>query len=139
MKEIYMLNNGDSIDKVKYEYKIQNSLVKENKEFSFRYVELKEGLDDIILVKNYLPPIEYKISEGETLMDVFARGFRSDCNNAKENDTIIINKPRSIRYVAKPLEKLDDIAKTFGLTVDYIIKANNLKSDKLFVGQILWI
>jgi len=56
MKTIYMLNKGDNLDKVKYEYNIAGNIdIYENKGFGFRYVDITTGSDDVCIVNNYLP------------------------------------------------------------------------------------
>ena len=140
MKEIYLLNKGDSVRKAQYEYNIENIEIKNNTTFNFRFVEIENGMDDIVIVKNYLPIYEYIIKDNETYLDILSRGFNTEMvSNLQSGDTIILNKPKSIRYVVKPLEKLEDIAQNFGVDIKYIIDVNNLLTDKLFVGQILWI
>ena len=141
MKEIYLINQGDSIDKIKYEYGINENLVlSNNRIFGYKYVEIKSGNDEIILVKNYLPYYTYKVQKNESILDILARGYKLDnVDTIKNGDTLILSRPKSIRYVVKPLEKIEDIANKFGIDVDYIKHTNDLKSNKLFVGQILWI
>ena len=140
MKEIYMLNKGDSVDKVKYEYNVSDGKVIDNKKFGFKYTELNAGLDDIVIVKNYLPHYEYIVNKNETVMDILSRGFKMENSEMiNEGDIVVIHKPKSIRYITKPLEKIDDIANKFGIDKNYIMQVNNLSTDKLFVGQILWI
>jgi len=140
MKEIYMINKGDSVDKIKYEYNISSNIeVLDNRRFNFKYAELSQGNDDILIVKNYLPIYEYIVKKNETIMDILSRGFKTENSEIREGDIIVINKPKSIRYVTKPLEKIEDIASKFGIDKSYIMQVNNLNTDKLFVGQILWI
>lgn len=43
------------------------------------------------------------------------------------------------RVVVRPLQTLDDIAKEYGVSKEDIIKSNNLKSEKVFVGMIIYI
>ena len=141
MREIYMLNKGDSVDKIKYEYNMNSSMVVlENENYNFRYVEINKGIDDISIVRNYLPYYEYVIKPGDTIMDIMSRGFKvHSLNSIETGDMVILNKPKSIRYVARPLEKMADIAKKFGITEEYLMNVNNITTNKLFVGQILWI
>lgn len=141
MKEIYLLNKGDSINKINYEFKTNKKIEKSNnKVFDYDYAVLNEGNDDIIVVKNYLPVYEYRIKKNESILDLLARGVEvNNVTDIRENDLVILSKPKSIRYVVKPLEKLDNISNKFGLDKEYIIETNKLQSDKLFVGQILWL
>lgn len=141
MKTIYLLNNGDNIDKVRYEYNIDKDLfVYENQQFGFRYTDIIQGSDDVSIVNNYLPYNEYVVKKDETIMDILSKGYKvQNIGDIKEGDVVIINKPKSIRYVTKPLEKLYEIAQKFGTTEKYIMDVNNLSSNKLFIGQILWL
>jgi len=141
MREIYLLTKGTSLNKIKIEYNINDDIIVSNdKILDSDYVEINKGNDDIILVKNYLPYFEYVVKDNESTMDIMSRGFDllgvSDIYN---NDTILINKPRSIKYSVKPLEKIEDVANKFGVSVEYLFETNKLKTNKLFVGQILWI
>lgn len=44
-----------------------------------------------------------------------------------------------IDYIVRPMDTLDNIAQMFGVKKENIIKENNLKSEKLFIGQKLRI
>ena len=112
----------------------------ENNTFGFKYASISEGSDDICIVNNYLPYFEYVIKKEDTLLDILSKGYKiQNTRDIVEGDVVIINKPRSIRYVTKPLEKMEDIANKFGLKKEYIMEVNNLSCEKLFVGQILWL
>lgn len=140
MREIYLLNMGDSIDRVRYEYGDREYELSGDTVLNKRYITLEKGTDDITIVRNYLPLFEYKLSGEENMMDIMARGF--DILNKEDNDigdTLLLSKPKSIRYVVSPLENLEDIAKRFGVSKGSITSSNSLRTDKLFVGQILWI
>lgn len=140
MREIYLLNMGDSIDRVRYEYGDREYELSIDLVLNKRYITLEKGTDDITFVRNYLPLFEYKLSSDENMMDIMARGF--EILNKEDDDigdTLLLSKPKSIRYVVSPLENLEDIAKRFGVSRGSIISSNSLRTDKLFVGQILWI
>ena len=140
MREIYLLNNGDSIKKIEYELNMNNIKLANDNVFGHKYAILSDGLDDIILVKNYLPSYVYKVKSEDNYLDILARGFKLDTNKTLNTDDIIIlKKPKSIRYIVSPLENLEDIAYKFGINKEDIKINNNLQTEKLFVGQILWI
>lgn len=140
MKEICIVNNGENINKIKYMYNDNTLKQSNNKIKGFNYVELKSGSDDIIIVKNYRPYFLYKMKDGETLLDIVAKGFNVDSgDNVVANDIVILSKPNSLRHVVKPLETLEKIASKYNISKVDIMTTNNLKTDKLFVGQILWI
>lgn len=141
MREIYILNKGDSVEKAKFELSLVGEYVLEkDKILNNNYIEISSGLDDIVVIKNYLPKHVYQVKKGETIMDILSRGFSLDSvQSVFEGDKIIISRPKSIRYVVKPLETLDEISNAFGVDKATIMETNNLKTSKLFVGQILWI
>ena len=140
MREIYLMNKGDTLDKIKYELGVDNITISDEKVFGYKFAEIERGSDDVSIVKNYLPLFSYIVDNDDNYLDILARGFKID--SAKEvnsGDTIILSKPRSIRYVVSPLETLDEIALKFGVTKINIMQNNSMKTEKLFVGQILWI
>lgn len=140
MKEIYLLNRGDSLDKIKYEFKEARDIeLAEDRIFGYKYATIDKGLDDVIIVNNYLPAYDYNVKNNESLLDILARGFKTEALSVSSGDEIILTKPKSIRYVVSPLETLQDIAFKFGVTTSDLIQNNDLKTEKLFVGQILWI
>lgn len=140
MREIYLMNKGDTLDKIKYELGVDNITISDEKVFGYKFAEIERGSDDVSIVKNYLPLFSYIVENDDNYLDILARGFKID--SAKEvnsGDTIILSKPRSIRYVVSPLETLDEIALKFGVSKINIMQNNSMKTEKLFVGQILWI
>lgn len=141
MRKIHLINKGDSIEKIKRELSVSDGIkASEDKILGFNYVEIEKGLDDVIVVNNYLTNYLYKVKKNENALDIMSRGFSLNIiREIEEGDLLILSKPRSIRYIVKPLENIDNIAKNFGVKKDDIIDMNNLKTEKLFVGQILWI
>lgn len=142
MKEICFINKGDNRYKLKESLGI-SSQAKESSDYidNHRYIVLEEGKDDIICVRNYQPYFIKNLNEGETLLDLYGLGYEvvggSDLTSA--GDCVVVKKIEGIRYVVKPLEKLEEIAQKFGVNKDDIISSNNLVTEKLFVGQILII
>ena len=68
MREIYILNKGDSIDKVRYEYpNLKNNKVSENTIFGYKFIELNNEYSNIAVVKNYLPYYEYRVEKNENI------------------------------------------------------------------------
>lgn len=140
MKEVYLLSLGDTMEKVKLELGDGDYLLGDKKICGRDNVVLENGCDDIIVVRNYEPLIKTTIKSGETPMDIMARGFEIVAKmGEKSGDMVILNKPRSIRYVVAPLETLEGIAKKFQVEPSTIMSSNGLSSSKLFLGQILWI
>lgn len=140
MREIYLLNNGDSLKKIGITSSCNDIKIAEDRLFGYRYAITKSGTDDIILVKNYLPAYVYTLKKEDNYLDILARGFKIEgSENITKGDTIILKKPNSIRYVVSPLESIDDVCYKFGIDKKDLMINNQLKTEKLFVGQILWI
>lgn len=141
MKEIYILNKGDSVEKAKEElHLIGNYKISSDKILNKNYIEINNGLEDLIVIKNYLPYYLYRVKKDETLMDILSKGYDvQGVSSLNTNDLIIISKPKSIRYVVKPLENLEEISIKFNIDKKVIMETNNLSTDRLFIGQILWI
>ena len=141
MKEICLVNKGDNVKKLSVTLGISpQSKVSETTILNNKYIVVKDGCDDIISVKNYSPLFIKKITKENTLLDIYASGYEVlGNNNAGNDDIVVIKKINGIRYVVSPMEKLEDIAHKFGVEKNTIIEKNNLKTDKLFVGQVLFI
>lgn len=140
MREIYLLNNGDSLKKIGITSSSDEIQIAEDRLFGYRYAITKNGTDDIILVKNYLPAYVYTLKKDDNYLDILARGFKLEANeNITKGDIVILKKPNSIRYVVSPLENINDVCYKFGIDKKDLMLNNELKTEKLFVGQILWI
>jgi len=63
----------------------------------------------------------------------------SDKVLAREGDFTLVERTDGNIYTVKPLDTLEKISKSFGVTTDVIINKNHLKSTKLFIGQVLKI
>lgn len=142
MKEICFINKGESVEKLKKQYCYNDIKCSNNKKFENYYIESGEGSDDVLVVKNYLPAILYKVKKNESVLDIMSRGYEIEgvgTTGVTEGDIIILNKPRNLRHIVKPLETLDMISFKYGVEKNVIIETNQLSGDKLFVGQMLWI
>lgn len=87
------------------------------------YKVIKEGINDIIIVRN----MEYKEMK---LKDISIMG------NINE-EYIIETKTNYQKHVVKPLESIQNIANKYNTSVNEIISKNQLKTERLFIGQIL--
>ena len=140
MKKICLLNKGENIKKLEYIFdeKFLNTDIYENELIdNERYLVLSEGREDIVIVKNYNPFFIKKKSGENGIIDYYANGYDVIEDNCSQY--LILQKPVGVKYVVKPLEQLESIAQKFGVDVDYIMESNKLKTQKLFVGQVLII
>ena len=141
MKEVCLVNQGENKNIINFSLGLDikdncnEEMILNNK----KCLVLQEGSNDIVIIRNYNPYFIKKLINSETMLDVYAMGFEVIGNGGSENNTIIIQKSRGVKYNVKPLETLDDIAKKFGVDKQYIVETNLIKTEKLFVGQILII
>ena len=89
------------------------------------YKVVKSGLDDIVILRNY----KYK-----ELKQVEIFTFDNSCEEYR-----VVEVENYDTHIVKPLENLNSIAEKYCTSVDELKKINNLKTDKLFIGQILKI
>ena len=54
-----------------------------------------------------------------------------------EGEVVKIVRTAFKTHIVKPMQTLDLIAKEYGTTAENLVKINNLKSARLFVGQML--
>lgn len=97
------------------------------------YVKRKDA--GVHILKNYPKDIELVIDKEDNIEDV-----KKEYNlkgNIEIGDAFILHANE--KYIVKPLDTLDKIATILGVNREYIIEKNKLKTDKLFVGQILLI
>jgi len=141
MKEICLINKGDNIEKLIYTFNLKDGFkFSSDRVLDKEYIILQDGINDITIVRNYNPYFIKKLSNSESMLDIYSQGYEAvaGCNTNNSNE-VLIRKMSGVRYVVGPLEKLEDICKKFALTPDDIMKSNNLSTSKLFVGQILII
>ena len=132
MREICFLQKGDNVQKIIYKLKIDGEFdIVQDDIYNHKYFIIKKGSEDIQVVKNYNPYIVSKdIKQGV----IDTEGYEIVARN---NNCSIIYKPAGIKYSVKPLDTLTSIAEKFGVVEEEILFKNNLKTNKLFVGQIL--
>ncbi len=135
MKEIILINRGDNIEKLSYRYGFDKNLrISDGRILKKQYITLKDGQDDIVVVNNYHP---YYITNSVNNSSLSSNGY--EVIDGVSNVFTLFYKPSGIKYYVKPLEKIEEISKKFGVDIEDIIKGNNLQTKKLFVGQLLII
>jgi len=89
-------------------------------------------------------PIIYRPRNNENLNSI-ADKFNTDISNIKvlsnsslhEGEFVEIKKCYNVCHTVKPLENLQQLAKKYNVTIESIKECNNLKDDRLFIGQKL--
>lgn len=87
------------------------------------YKVIRDGMDDIVLLKNY-PRKEIQCSE------VMIQGL-----NSKSYKIVTVENYNT--HIVKPLDTLEKVSQMYNISVNELIEINALKSVKLFIGQIL--
>ena len=96
-----------------------------------------------MIFEKYIPePFYYRIKPNESIVQV-ADKFNTNLENIEcmsvaglnEGEFLLIKQCNQGTHIVKPLEDISMIAKKYGVTEEHIVKVNNLKSKRLFVGQ----
>ena len=134
MREICLLNKGDTVSKLSYSIGVDLNLKESSDTIKgYKYLTIEDGDNSIQIIRNYNP---YFILNNVEKSNIGCLGFEIvACNN----HYTICHKNSGVRYIVKPLETIDDICIKFDVDKEYIINTNNLSTTKLFVGQILII
>ncbi len=104
------------------------------------YVVVNEGSGaELSVVLNYPRKMVYQINSENDFKKLNACGYVFENKQASVGDKILIKKEYNSYHTVKPCENLQSISHKYGLTEEKLININNLKSKKLFIGQILCI
>jgi len=138
MKRVCFVNNGENLDKIGFKLNIdtKDKVISAHKLFEYKYFIINEGNDDIIIIDNYKPCFIKKIDDRVSVLDIYSLGYDVI---GDLGEVVVIQEPNGIKYTVKPLDTLDKISQLFGTNKNDIIENNSLKSEKLFIGQILII
>ncbi len=79
------------------------------------------------------------LNSKDKLDELLAKGYNVCEKDMSVNNVVIAPAPLGRLYTVKPADTLDSIANDFEISKNMIIKLNNLKTDKLFIGQKLHI
>lgn len=93
------------------------------------------------------PPTFYRVSQGENLSTIMTKLqvsptaiLRNDyTQDFYEGEMVKIMHGENNIHIVKPMQTLTTIAQMYNVKIEDIIKNNNLKSPRLFVGQRLVI
>ena len=141
MQKVYLLKQNESLEKIAkiYQKNPKDLILSSKKLLNYNYVILENGTDDIILMDNYTPPRIHRVLEDDTKESLQAKGFELSKEQIEVDDIILLSKLEGKKHIVKPLETLDNIAYMYFTDKQDIINRNGLKTEKLFIGQILWI
>ena len=89
----------------------------------------------------------YRVKPNEKIESICEQFNTSNENIVRNNTNIALYAGEWIKikvndyttHIVKPMDTLDSVATQNGITVDDIIKNNNLNTNKLYIGQSLKI
>lgn len=138
MREVCLINCGENRRKAGYITGLSFDMMQGDDQIvnGMRSVVVKSGEEAVTIVRNYRPLFAFD-TQKIALMDIYAMGYIID--GSEDDRWVVASRQEGIKYIVHPLEQLTDIAKKFDVTEQYIIDTNNLKTNKLFVGQVLFI
>lgn len=93
----------------------------------------------VYLVENAQKDFVYKIKKTDTLETLKKKFGDLDFGYIYAGKCIYIASTNALKYVVKPLDTLTKICEKFHVEKESIISINNLKTERLFVGQKLKI
>lgn len=101
---------------------------------------LYEGEDNgIYYLKNYKKDELRKIKKDDTIESLNKEGYVVSNEHYYVNNVLLKRAVFDDVYIVKPLDTIEKISKLLNLEKEIIIKLNNLKTEKLFIGQRLKI
>ena len=87
------------------------------------YKVVKNGLDDIVILKNY----RYRELKKCEITSLSAQG----------DEYKIVDVENYNIHIVQPMENLNSISEKYGVSIEDLKKINNLNINRLFIGQIL--
>ena len=88
-----------------------------------------------------------QVQKGDTLQSI-AQNYNANVDSILRNnhnidlyegEVVKIVRNHKKTHVVKPMETLNLIANRYSTTTEQLVKINNLKSTRLFVGQIIQV
>ena len=142
MKILHIVNRFDTLNSIAKQYNVLPSdILKFNNLLNDKSLpeklEIVVDNNDFAVVKNFKRRV--LINNIGNNLNIIKQSFKEQgfiCEFENEN-TLLFNQKQQNVYVVGVVENLDDICKKFSLSKQDVIKKNNLKNGRLFIGQIL--
>lgn len=131
---IYYLNSK-GVEYISEITGISKENLKRGKSDGMDYVYVPSKSSGVDVLCNYPKDIVITVDKDDDIEDL--RKKYNLKGNISIGDMFIVKTCE--KYVVKPLDTFDKIVNTLGVDKEYIMKKNNLKTDRVFVGQILLI
>ena len=139
MKIIYNVEKFDTLQKIAEKFSVSAEKIKQLNNISNelpKVIEIPNNSVDFEVVANLNREFLFKGDYNLVKNSLNKLGFHSKNSNS---DVHLFKKTQSNIYVVGVLDNLNAICNKFKLDKNDIIAKNNLKSEKLFIGQILKI
>lgn len=98
---------------------------------------------EIVLAKEFL----YRVKENDNILDLCMKFNTSKSNIIRNNNKIDLYTGEWIKikvndylsHFVKPMETVSKIAKQYNLSIEKLKADNNLKENRLYIGQLIKI
>ena len=137
MKILYNVEKFDTIESIAQKFNVSASqLIKHNNITNNlpRVLEIPEQKTEFKIIANLKREFVFK-GNAESVKSNFSK-LGLYCNNLKESVCLFKPKNNEI-FVVGVLDTLNSICSKFNVSKEEIIKKNNLKTEKLFIGQMI--
>ncbi len=141
MLKAFIKYKNENNEKILKTLNIDKSQVKEHEYSILNYKALVfgEGSKDIIYLQNFNHrQIKYLFNKND-LDSLKQSNYDIIPSTYKIGDYVMITSKIGKKHIVAPLENLKSISKKYDIEKDEIIASNGLKSEKLFIGQCLWL
>ena len=139
MKVIYNVEKFDTLQKIAEKFSVSAEKIKQLNNISNelpKVIEIPNNSVDFEVVANLNREFLFKGDYNLVKNSLSKLGFHS---KNSYGDVHLFKKTKSNIYVVGVLDNLNAICNKFKLDKNDVIAKNNLKSEKLFIGQILKI
>ncbi len=146
MKILHILNKFDSLDSIAKSYNVTIKSIMDCNNITLseplpEKLQIPVDNTDFVVVHNLQRDFLLSDFNYEKLSNVKSnlqkQGFVTDANLTKDCNKVLFTKKSSNIYVVGVTETLDSICKKFSLNKMDVVKKNNLKNERLFIGQML--
>ncbi len=102
------------------------------------YIVTKEG-NDPALISNFESDEVVNITATDTINTLKRKGYVVQVGDVVPGTTKLLYRKNCVVHSVKPMEDLQQIASYYKVSTDSIVSNNNLKTTKLYIGQLLVI
>ncbi len=102
------------------------------------YIVTKEG-NDPVLINNFESDEVVNITASDTINTLKRKGYVVQVGDVVAGTTKLLYRKNCVVHSVKPMEDLQQIASYYKVSTDSIVSNNNLKTTKLYIGQLLVI